>query len=256
MGWFVLLVVLLVALAVLAAKLKAQSHGGGYPYKKNQTLFSPAERSFLGVLEQAVGGEYRIFGKVRVADVVSVNGMSDRGAWQRAFNRISAKHFDFVLCAKDDLEILAAIELDDKSHQQRKRQARDTFLVGLCQAISLPLVQVPAQRAYSVQDLRAQVLSALGVRQEPVLEPPVDAASVAEVPPVQDEQATPAEPLRTAQTSAPTEEPACPRCSAPMVRRRAKAGTRAGQEFWGCSTFPKCRTIIPVPALTDAPVDG
>lgn len=35
--------------------------------------------------------------------------------------------------------------------------------------------------------------------------------------------------------------PVCPRCAAPMVLRIAKKSSRAGQEFWGCSTFPVCR---------------
>ena len=35
--------------------------------------------------------------------------------------------------------------------------------------------------------------------------------------------------------------PSCPQCGAHMVLRSAKRGTNAGQQFWGCSTFPKCR---------------
>ncbi|MEJ5991141.1 restriction endonuclease [Ramlibacter sp. PS3R-8] len=42
--------------------------------------------------------------------------------------------------------------------------------------------------------------------------------------------------------SQPTEHStACPVCSASMVRRVAKNGPRAGSQFWGCSTFPRCR---------------
>ncbi|WP_157071817.1 DUF2726 domain-containing protein [Steroidobacter denitrificans] len=67
-------------------RLKSQSHKTeGFPHHKNQVLFISVERSFLGMLEQAVGGEYRVFGKVRVADIVGVNSMSDRSVWQRAF---------------------------------------------------------------------------------------------------------------------------------------------------------------------------
>ncbi|GAA3714263.1 restriction endonuclease [Oceanisphaera sediminis] len=33
----------------------------------------------------------------------------------------------------------------------------------------------------------------------------------------------------------------CPRCTAPMVKRKAHQGANAGQLFWGCSKFPKCR---------------
>jgi len=39
-------------------------------------------------------------------------------------------------------------------------------------------------------------------------------------------------------------EPACPKCSAPMTRRKATRGTHAGNEFWGCTKYPGCRGTI------------
>ncbi len=33
----------------------------------------------------------------------------------------------------------------------------------------------------------------------------------------------------------------CPRCGAALVIRKTKKGENAGKEFWGCSSFPKCR---------------
>jgi len=41
-----------------------------------------------------------------------------------------------------------------------------------------------------------------------------------------------------------TGDPICPKCGAGMVRRKAGKGKRAGQEFWGCSTFPKCWATV------------
>ena len=35
--------------------------------------------------------------------------------------------------------------------------------------------------------------------------------------------------------------PGCPTCSKPMVKRTAKRGANAGEEFWGCSAYPGCR---------------
>ncbi|WP_124948363.1 nuclease-related domain-containing protein [Sulfuriferula thiophila] len=35
----------------------------------------------------------------------------------------------------------------------------------------------------------------------------------------------------------------CPKCGAEMVLRTVKNGDKAGSKFWGCSAFPKCRTI-------------
>lgn len=63
----------------------------------------------------------------------------------------------------------------------------------------------------------------------------------------------------TAQTRAPAKQEAllpplpaanseriCPRCGSPMALRTAKKGDNAGNSFWGCSTYPKCRQILPV----------
>lgn len=42
---------------------------------------------------------------------------------------------------------------------------------------------------------------------------------------------------------APVTAPACPQCNAPMIRRTARKGANAGNEFWGCSTYPTCRGV-------------
>ncbi|SOZ34176.1 restriction endonuclease [Cupriavidus neocaledonicus] len=41
----------------------------------------------------------------------------------------------------------------------------------------------------------------------------------------------------------PAGAPACPRCGAAMIERIAKQGANAGNPFWGCTTFPKCRGV-------------
>lgn len=38
-------------------------------------VLSPAERSFLGALEKVVGNGYRIFAKLRLADIVEVSNL-------------------------------------------------------------------------------------------------------------------------------------------------------------------------------------
>ena len=38
----------------------------------------------------------------------------------------------------------------------------------------------------------------------------------------------------------------CPKCSSEMMLREAKKGHNFGQQFWGCSRFPKCRNILKV----------
>jgi len=48
---------------------------------------------------------------------------------------------------------------------------------------------------------------------------------------------------------APASSPAtksCPKCGSAMLLRTSKKGPQAGNQFWGCSTFPKCRAIADV----------
>jgi restriction system protein len=39
--------------------------------------------------------------------------------------------------------------------------------------------------------------------------------------------------------------PLCPRCESPMVLRIARRGANVGQQFWGCSTYPRCQGTRP-----------
>lgn len=39
-------------------------------------------------------------------------------------------------------------------------------------------------------------------------------------------------------------EQQCPECGSEMVLRKAKRGQNAGNEFWGCIEFPKCRGTV------------
>lgn len=168
--WMLVPIFLFAAIVVIVAAIVAKQRNAGptgFPYQPAKTLFSPAERSFLGVLDQAVGVENRVFGKVRVADVATVKSGLSNSARQGALNRIASKHFDFVVCRASDLSVLCAVELNDKSHASQRAQARDELLVGVCQAINLPLFTVPARQAYSLGEVRAQFLAAIVQRSSP-----------------------------------------------------------------------------------------
>lgn len=43
--------------------------------------------------------------------------------------------------------------------------------------------------------------------------------------------------------SDPSVERECPKCGNSMVLRTAKRGSQAGSQFWGCSSYPQCKTM-------------
>jgi len=138
-------------LAVLLAVLSGQPPSGSgeqpLPYQSRDYLLSPAERSFFGVLHSVAGSDYFIFAKVRLADVLTIQRKTE--SRQSHLNRIQSKHIDFLLCDREQVRPLLVIELNDSSHQRQDRVERDAFLGRALEAAGLPLLQVPAQRAYN-----------------------------------------------------------------------------------------------------------
>ncbi len=122
----VIILVVLVGLLIFKKYFKPDS-SKAFPYQSKNSLCSPAERSFLGVLDQLFADKYRVILKVRLADLLEIPKGVSKSLRQSALNRISSKHVDFVVCNKNDLSILGVIELDDQSHKSAKRQKRDGF---------------------------------------------------------------------------------------------------------------------------------
>ncbi|MDD3179826.1 MAG: DUF2726 domain-containing protein [Opitutaceae bacterium] len=159
----ILTLVVSIVFAVLAI-LKAKSAGAGTKagvYYLKKSLFTPAERSFLGVLEPQLPSGVRLFGKVRLEDILGVKSGLERGERQAARNRINRKHVDFLLVRASDLAPLAGIELDDSSHEEEERQQRDKFVDSAFASAGLPLLHVPVQKSYNPADLKAELASLL-----------------------------------------------------------------------------------------------
>lgn len=157
MEWLIVLVLIAGVAYFVLLKQQGGSTQSTPLYKMRKQFLSPAERSFYGVLEQAVLNDFRVHTKVRVADVLQPDSGGDRSKWQRAFNKISSKHFDYVLCDPDTLDVKAAVELNDKSHTKKKVQSRDEFLAEACSAAGLTLVSFDAKAQYSIAEVREKL---------------------------------------------------------------------------------------------------
>jgi hypothetical protein len=125
------------------------------PYRKRDYLLTAAERSFYEVLCSILDGQLLVFAKVRLADLVWMSkGTANR---QSHFNRIQSKHVDFVLCDREKIAPVLVIELDDSSHEADERRDRDTFVDAALSAAELPILHIPARKAYVPADLAALI---------------------------------------------------------------------------------------------------
>lgn len=152
-------IIVLAALATLLSQTLKRTQGGAQasPFVRIDNLFSPAERSFYGVLMQVIANRYVVLGKIRLADVVKPRPGLTPSERTSALNKISGKHVDFALCDPATLAIVGVIELDDKSHQAERRKERDAFVDNALRAAGVPILHVPAQKSYSTTEISAQI---------------------------------------------------------------------------------------------------
>ena len=162
----VVVVIVLVVLGLLAkAKVGADSTpaGEGSHYELRSPFFSPAERSFLGVLESALPDGIGLLAKVRLGDVFKTAKGLTPSLRSSANNRLNQKHIDFLLVRTTDLSPVAGVELDDSSHERADRKARDTFVDDVFRASNLPLLHVPVKASYSPIELRQSLAELLKI---------------------------------------------------------------------------------------------
>ena len=154
--------IIAVAFVVIATlKLLAAVRGRRGFYVLRPALFTPAERAFLAVLERILPPGVRVFGKVRLADVFAEQRDLNARERRSARNRIDRKHVDFLLVRSADLAPLAGIELDDRSHEEPDRQARDAFVNETFDRAGLPLLHVSVQKTYDPAELKTKIVDLL-----------------------------------------------------------------------------------------------
>ena len=162
---FVLLgVVLILALvAAILMQLKGKGAVDTGVYVSRKVLLTPAEVNFYHSLKNSIPAEnYRIYAKVRMADIVDVRKGLDRGQRSSAFNRIVSKHVDFLLCNPKTSAIYAVVELDDSSHQKAAQMEKDQFKDETFAACNIPLMRFPAKKAYDISEIRKKINTAFG----------------------------------------------------------------------------------------------
>ena len=231
-NWFYIALAAAAALLLAAAIWKLLRRANPWsraPYERQEYFLSPAEKAFYDVLDALVGEDVVICPKPAVREVLRVRGNVRRDR-QKYFNWISQKHVDFVLCDRETMQILCAVELDDSSHERADRRQRDAFMDKAFRKAKLPLFHIPCRKSYGAKELNE--LCSFLCQDLLVLE---------------DEEEGPACPAGTTCSAGTTRSalPLCPDCGVPMVLRTASRGPHQGERFYGCPNFPRCRRTRP-----------
>ena len=123
-------------------------------YLAKKQLLTYNEITYFKALEKALPAKYRLFAQVRVVDLIvpKISKKTNQKQWWRDFRKVSSKHIDIVI-VDQRFQVIAAIEVNDRSHLREDRKRRDKFLTEAFAGAGVPLVWQWVQKKYSTYDI-------------------------------------------------------------------------------------------------------
>jgi very-short-patch-repair endonuclease len=162
---YILILVAIVAIIysiwhkLFSGKVISKDSNVSYEFKKRKYFMTSSENAFYKRLVSLYGDKYFIFPQVNVASILSekINGQN----WKAARNIINRKSVDYLICDKNYIMPLAAIELDDSSHDKEDRIKRDALVEQMFINSGMPLVRFKNVNNLSDYELKEKIESAL-----------------------------------------------------------------------------------------------
>jgi hypothetical protein len=216
-------------------------------YAVKGEFFSWEELALAPLIEEALGGEYRILYKARLEDFLEPTAPSARKRL-RAMEELKGRTVPFLLCRVGDLFPVAAIAPGEGGEE--------LSAFPELSACGLPVLQFstsPLPRPHHIRAEVDRVLKASGEEETAAEQEDWRIGSLA--PPEEDwgwlEGISPAPVVKEVKKEERSVQEAdaqllCPECGREMTRRRMVRGPHAGRELWVCSNFPACRKTVPV----------
>ena len=120
-------------------------------YEIGRSILTKAELILYRVIRKHMNAQFIISPKVRLADFINIKSKTfgnQARSTRPAFNRISGKHADYLICNLNGTP-LAWIELDDKSHNTKGAKKADKFKDDLANYIGIPLYRIKIGSDYN-----------------------------------------------------------------------------------------------------------
>ena len=153
----IVLIALIVIFKLLADRLETitTTKEEYFPYIKRKYLLTLKERELFAFLQEVYGTEFYVFPQIHIASFLSIRRGEKK--WQTYFNKIIRKSIDFVLFDKQDMGPVVAIELDDRTHDQDSRIARDAFVNGSFKAAGIPLIHIKTHELKAKREIEQRI---------------------------------------------------------------------------------------------------
>ena len=136
---FIFIVVLFIVAGIVLAVLKKRGSVGygdrPWPFYAKKPLTQPEQILYHRLVKTLP--ECIVLAQVQLSRVLGVKKGFNFGEWNNRINRMS---LDFVICLKDST-VVAAVELDDRSHQKASRVEADAKKEKALSSAGVPLVR-------------------------------------------------------------------------------------------------------------------
>lgn len=150
---------LIAGLAILVVLLTSKTNTAPFaktlinPYYSKKPL-TETEALFHQRLVQALP-ECIVLSQVQLSRFINVDRIKAGRDFYKYFNAIAQQSVDYLICLKD-FTIVAAVELDDKSHNSKDAQKRDVKKTRNLKAAEIPLIRWHAEFMPSIEQIRTQ----------------------------------------------------------------------------------------------------
>ena len=120
-----------------------------------KALLTPNEVEFYGRLHQALP-DYAILPQVALRAFIRPAAGHNTSAYWRQLAKIGSKHCDFLICTPGSLNVVAIIELDDRSHDKTRDATRDRMTA----AAGFRTIRYESRNRPTPHQIRSDVLKA------------------------------------------------------------------------------------------------
>jgi hypothetical protein len=130
---FIFFLFVAVAIVLIVAFLLRKPNSGDWPFYPKKALSVPEQVLYHRLVKSLP--ECIVLAQVQVSRVLGVKKGHNFHQWNNRINRLS---LDYVICSKDS-KVIAAVELDDSSHEESRRKEPDERKARALRAAGVPL---------------------------------------------------------------------------------------------------------------------
>lgn len=110
-----------------------------YRYRA-KPIMTKREEEVFKLLVRVFEGKFFVVPQVHLGSILDykIKGQN----WHGAFQHINRKSVDYVLINRETLQTVCAVELDDRTHELKRRQERDLEVERILKEANIPLVRI------------------------------------------------------------------------------------------------------------------